>query len=98
VKDVDEGRPRLDDGRVLDVPAVIWCTGYRPDYSWVSLPGFPTSGPPAHRRGMAHAHPGLYVLGLPFLHRIASSLVGGVGADARFLARHIARSTSRPDA
>jgi hypothetical protein len=40
-----------------------------------------------------HAHPGLNVLGLPFLHRIASSLVG---ADARFLAGHIARSASRP--
>jgi putative flavoprotein involved in K+ transport len=81
---------------VHDVSTVIWCTGYRQDYSWVSLPGFPTSGPPVHRRGVVHAHPGLNVLGLPFLHRIASSLVGGVGADARFLAGHIARSASRP--
>jgi putative flavoprotein involved in K+ transport len=91
LRDVVDGRPRLDDGRVLDVPAVLWCTGYLQDYSWVELSGFPASRPPAHHRGVVHDHPGLYLLGLPFLHRMASSLVGGVGPDARFLGAHIAR-------
>ncbi|MGV0743371.1 flavin-containing monooxygenase [Mycolicibacterium sp. XJ870] len=90
-----DGRPQLDDGRVLDVANVIWCTGYRPDYSWVSLPHFPRTEQPAHQRGAVLDQPGLYVLGLPFLFRMASSLVGGVGVDARHIAHCIARE-ARP--
>jgi putative flavoprotein involved in K+ transport len=86
-----DGRPRLEDGRVLNVANVVWCTGYRPDYSWIALPGFPTNEQPAHRRGAVVDQPGLYVIGLPFLFRMASSLVGGVGEDARYIARCIAR-------
>ena len=42
-----DGRPRLEDRRALDVANVIWCTGYRPDYSWIALPHLPpaTSNP-----------------------------------------------------
>jgi putative flavoprotein involved in K+ transport len=86
------GRPRLEDGRVLDVANVIWCTGYLPDYSWIALPGFPRDRLPVHERGAVVDHPGLYVLGLPFLFRMASSLVGGVGPDARHIARLIAKN------
>ena len=35
--------------------------------------------------------PGLYVLGLKFLHRRNSSFVDGVGHDARFVAAHLTR-------
>jgi putative flavoprotein involved in K+ transport len=37
--------------------------------------------------------PGLYVLGLRFLHRRNSSFVDGVGPDARFVAAHLTRRT-----
>jgi Domain of unknown function (DUF1905) len=84
------GQPRLTDGRVLDVANVIWCTGYRPDYSWIALPHFPHDKLPVHQRGAVVDHPGLYVIGLPFLFRMASSLVGGVGPDARHIAHLIA--------
>ncbi len=87
--DVVDGRPQLDDGRVLDVATVIWCTGYLPDYSWIALPGFPRTGLPAHHRGVVIDQPGLYLIGLPFLSRMASSLAGGVGADARHIADHL---------
>lgn len=50
--DVVDGRPRLDDGRILDVTTVIWCTGYVPDYAWIALPGFPRTGVPAHHHGV----------------------------------------------
>jgi putative flavoprotein involved in K+ transport len=85
------GRPRLADGRVLDVGNVIWCTGYQPDYSWITLPQFPHDRLPVHQRGAVLDHPGLYVIGLPFLFRMASSLVGGVGPDARHIAHLIAK-------
>jgi putative flavoprotein involved in K+ transport len=88
-----EGRPRLEDGRVLDIANVIWCTGYRPDYSWISLPQFPHDEQPAHRRGAVVDHPGLYFVGLPFLYRMASSLVAGVGPDAKHIAHLIARDS-----
>ena len=88
-----EGRPRLEDGRVLDVATVIWCTGYQPDYSWITLPHFPDDELPAHRRGAIVDHPGLYFVGLPFLYRMASSLVAGVGPDAKHIARLIARES-----
>ncbi len=28
----------FEDGSELEVAAVIWATGYRPDYSWIDLP------------------------------------------------------------
>ena len=40
---VRAGRPALEDGRVVDVANVIWCTGYAPGYSWITLPGFPAT-------------------------------------------------------
>jgi putative flavoprotein involved in K+ transport len=86
-----DSRPQLDDGQVLDVANVIWCTGYRPNYSWIALPRFPHDRLPTHQRGAVQGHPGLYVVGLPFLFRMASSLVGGVGPDARHIAHLIAK-------
>ena len=73
------------------------CTGYRPDYSWIALPHFPRDEQPAHQRGAVLDHPGLYVIGLPFLFRMASSLVGGVGSDARHIAHLIARDQQKAD-
>jgi putative flavoprotein involved in K+ transport len=47
-------------------------------------------GYPRHRRGVAADFPGLYFVGLRFQYRMTSSLVGGVGADASFIAEQIA--------
>lgn len=79
---VSEGRPRLDDGRVLDVGTVVWCAGYRPDFSWIDLPIFDASGAPMHRGGLVPSVPGLAFIGLPYQRRLNSGLIGGVGADA----------------
>jgi putative flavoprotein involved in K+ transport len=83
------GLPRLDDGHVLDVATVIWCTGYLPDYSWIDLPGLSNSDQPAHHRGVVADQPGMYFVGLPFLSSFASSLVGGVGHDAQHIVEHL---------
>ena len=42
------------------------------------------------QRGVVAAAPGLYFLGLPFLYSFASMLVAGAGADAAFVAEHVA--------
>ncbi len=85
-----DGLPLLDDGRVLDVTNVIWCTGYRPDFGWIDLPIFDDDGEPAHERGVIATVPGLYFVGLFFLSAATSSLVGGVGKDAAYIADKIA--------
>jgi putative flavoprotein involved in K+ transport len=87
---VTDGDPVLDGGRVMDVANVVWCIGFRPDFSWIDLPVFGAEGAVAHERGVVASHPGLYLVGENFLHSLTSSLIGGVGRDAEYIARHIA--------
>ena len=83
---VENGRPRLDDGRVLDVANVLWCTGFSPGFSWVELPVLGEDGEPRHERGVVDEFPGLYFVGLHFLTAMSSAMVQGVGRDARRIA------------
>ena len=87
---VQNGHPALKDGRVLDVTNVIWCTGFRPAFGWIDLPVFGEHGEPVHERGVVGSEPGLYFVGRFFLHALTSSLIGGVGRDAKHIAKHIA--------
>jgi putative flavoprotein involved in K+ transport len=87
---VRDGLPLLEDGRVLEVTNVIWCTGFRPDFGWIDLPVFADDGEPVQQRGVVAGEPGLYFLGLDFLHSFTSENVGGVGMDAEHVAKHIA--------
>ncbi len=92
---VRDGRPMLDDGRVLDVRNVVWCTGFRPDYSWIRFPfEIGDDGYPVQYRGVVASAPGLYVAGIPFLHSFASMLIGGAGRDAERVVRHIVAERS----
>jgi putative flavoprotein involved in K+ transport len=87
---VEGGLPVLDDGRVLEVSNVVWCTGFRPDYSWIRLPfELGEDGFPVQYRGVVSSSPGMYVVGLPFLHSFASMLIGGAGRDAERVVRHL---------
>jgi putative flavoprotein involved in K+ transport len=93
---VERGLPVLDDGRVIDVRNVVWCTGFRPDFSWLRFPfEIGEDGYPTQYRGVANSSPGLYFAGLPFLHSFASMLVAGSGRDAARIARHILNERPR---
>lgn len=70
------------------IETVIWATGFKPDYSWLNVPVITPRGELRHKGGVVDA-PGMYVLGLPFLRRRKSSLIDGVGDDARDLANHL---------
>jgi putative flavoprotein involved in K+ transport len=72
------------------VANVIWCTGFRSDYGWIELPIFGEDGFPRHDRGVVTSQPGLFFVGLFFQTSLTSSLIGGVGRDARHVARHLA--------
>jgi putative flavoprotein involved in K+ transport len=76
------------DGSELDVDAVIWATGYRPDHSWIKLSVADPNGRVLHRRGMTDV-PGLYFLGLSWQHTRGSALLGWVKDDAEFIAEQI---------
>jgi putative flavoprotein involved in K+ transport len=95
---VVDGKPALADGRVLEVENVVWCTGFRNDYGWLRLPvPLEPDGYPEQRRGAVPTLPGLYFVGMPFLHSFASMLILGAGRDGKRVAHHIAaRSSKRP--
>jgi putative flavoprotein involved in K+ transport len=80
---------RYADGSQVEVDAVIWATGYRPDYAWIDLPIFDSDGQLRHRRGVTDV-PGLYFLGLTWQHTRGSALIGWVEDDAEFIAERIA--------
>ena len=77
------------DGAELEVDAVIWATGYRPDHSWIEAEAMDTDGSVRHRRGVTDV-PGLYFLGLSWQHTRGSALLGWVKDDAEFIAAQIA--------
>jgi putative flavoprotein involved in K+ transport len=93
---VEDGKPLLADGRVVDVANVIWCTGFRNDYGWIRLPlPVDADGFPEQERGAVPSSPGLYFVGLPFLHSFASMLIIGAGRDGEKVAKHILSHSSR---
>jgi putative flavoprotein involved in K+ transport len=96
VTGVREGLPELEDGRVLDVANVVWCTGFHDDYSWLELPAFGDDGRPAHDRGVVASQPGLYFVGLVFQYSATSDVLPGVGRDAKRIAGRIARRSLAP--
>jgi putative flavoprotein involved in K+ transport len=82
---------RFEDGSALEANAIIWATGYRPDYSWIDLPVLDSNGRLRHRRGVTDV-PGLSFLGLTWQWTRGSALIGWVKDDAAFLAERIAAS------
>ncbi|KLN52901.1 MSMEG_0569 family flavin-dependent oxidoreductase [Variovorax paradoxus] len=84
------------------IASVLWCIGFSPDFEWVDAPVFNGRGAPVHQRGVTGV-PGLYFLGLPWLHTWGSGRFSGVARDAEFLAEAIeerknAAAGSQPDA
>jgi putative flavoprotein involved in K+ transport len=73
---------------------VIWCTGYHPGFDWIELPIVNDKGHPRHRFGKATDVDGLYFMGLHFQYAVSSTMVAGVGRDARRVAGWI-RSEAR---
>lgn len=98
VTGIQDGQPQLEDGRRIDVANVVWCTGFNPGFSWIDLPPLDPQEPD-HHRGIVDSEPGLYFLGLKFLHSVSSEQIHGVGRDAAHIADAIAarRGKSRPD-
>jgi putative flavoprotein involved in K+ transport len=80
-------RPELD-YRAAGIKSIVWCIGFRTDYSWIDLPVFNGRSQPSHVRGVTPV-PGVYFLGLPWLYTWGSGRFSGVARDAEYLAEHI---------
>jgi putative flavoprotein involved in K+ transport len=91
VNGVQDAKPQLDDGRIIDAANVVWCTGYHPGFSWIDLPVIrDETQQPSHRRGIVEEMPGLYFVGLKFLYSVSSEQIHGLGRDAAHIADTIA--------
>lgn len=86
---VRDGMPVVEDGTVLHVSNVIWCTGFRHDLSWIDLPIFGEDGEVLHERGVVTSEPGLYFVGLPFQFAASSDVLPGVGRDAKYVVKRL---------
>jgi putative flavoprotein involved in K+ transport len=85
-----DGRPMLADGHVLDVTNVVWCTGFRRDFSFIHPPIVADDGWPRDDGGVARDVAGLYFVGLLYQRGFFSMLIGGARRDARYIADQIA--------
>ncbi len=90
VQGVRDGLPLLADGRVLDVASVVWCTGFSPGLSFIDLPIFDDAGEPRQASGIVTEQPGLFFVGQHFQYAMSSTMVHGVGRDAKRIADAIA--------
>ena len=75
-----------------NITAVVWCIGYKTNFSWVNVPVFDGKGYPNHDRGVTSAS-GLYFLGLPWLYTWGSGRFSGIARDAEYLSDYIAKRT-----
>jgi putative flavoprotein involved in K+ transport len=78
---IPQSEPVALDLAEAGITSVIWAIGYRPDYRWVKVGVFDGTGHPTHTRGVT-AVPGLYFLGLPWLHTWGSGRFHGIARDA----------------
>lgn len=76
------------------IGSVIWCIGFAPDFGWLDAAVFDGRGRPMHRRGVTSV-PGLYFLGLPWLHTWGSGRFSGVSRDAAHLAAAVEHHASQ---
>jgi putative flavoprotein involved in K+ transport len=77
------------DGTKIKVDNIIWATGFSYDFSWIDIPGvIDTQKKPIHQRGISSVK-GIYFLGLPWLSRVGSAQLNGIGYDAKQLYKHL---------
>jgi putative flavoprotein involved in K+ transport len=76
------------DLRSGEIRAIVWATGFRPDFGWLDVPVVDAKGELRHDGGAVDS-PGLYALGLPVLRRRKSTFIHGIEDDARDVVGHL---------
>lgn len=91
----------FSDTKISSIKSIVWATGYKPDFSWLSGKGlenikFTDDGYPSNYRGIGDTQ-GMYFIGLPWMHTRGSATLGGVAVDAQYLATYIAKQIQQID-
>jgi len=77
------------DGTTTEVDAVVWATGFQPDFTWIDADVATPDGHLRHQGGRTNV-PGLWVLGQPWQRTRGSSLLGFIARDAEYVAAQLA--------
>ena len=88
-----DGAPPTLDLADAGIASVVWATGFHKDWSWVDPPVFDDMGYPDGHRGTTSV-PGLYVVGLPWLHTWGSGRFASIGRDTEHVADRIAETAA----
>lgn len=95
VANIENGFPKLEDGRVIKVASIVWATGYKPDFSWIDFDiTDKENGWPITKMGVSPDVKGMYFMGMLFQYGLTSGLVGGVGRDAAYVVSQIQQRKS----
>ena len=74
--------------REENIRTIVWASGFGFSFDWVKLPILNAKGTPVQQRGVTVC-PGVYFLGLHWMHTFRSGILPFVGRDASYLADHI---------
>jgi putative flavoprotein involved in K+ transport len=88
VKGVQNGLPMLENGEILDVKNVVWCTGFNHTFPWIDIPVY-KNRELMQKRGVVEKEQGLYFVGQHFLYSLSSAMVHGVERDAKYVVKTI---------
>ena len=72
------------DFKAANINTVIWAMGYTADYSLVKLPITDEDGFPIQQCGITQ-YPGLYFVGMNWLHKRKSTILLGVNEDVEYI-------------
>jgi len=72
------------------ISSIVWATGFRCEFDWIRSPSIAPGCDPVHVRGVS-TQPGLFFLGLRWLHTRRSNFIDGAGADAAYVKDQILR-------
>lgn len=75
------------------VASIVWCIGFRAEFGWINAPVLDGRGRPVQTRGVTDT-PGIYFLGLPWMHTWGSGRMSGIARDAEYLAQRILERSS----
>jgi putative flavoprotein involved in K+ transport len=78
------------------ISSIVWATGFHRNFDWIRSPSIAPGCDPVHVRGVS-TQPGLFFLGLRWLHTRRSNFIDGAGADAAYVRDQIIRRAGRDD-
>ena len=94
VTGVRDGLPLINGEMTPAVTNVLWCTGLRPDLSWLDPRALDLQGSPLHDRGISTVLPRLAFVGLRLQRTLGSGFLAGMIGDANYVISALDKTAS----